>query len=179
PRVSGLALSPDGRRLIASIEEPDSKRARFSPALWEIDPEGRRPARRLTWSERGESSPAFLPDGSLLFVSTRGEGDAAEAALWRLPAGGEARALAKQPGGIGGPAVAAGAGTVLLRASRPAWSDGDGAERLALRKERKVTAILHTGMPIRWWDHELGDVSPRLLLVEPDRGEPVDLAPDA
>jgi dipeptidyl aminopeptidase/acylaminoacyl peptidase len=35
-------------------------------------------------------------------------------------------------------------------------------------------------MPIRYWDHELGDMSPRLLLVEPDRAAaPVDLAPDA
>jgi dipeptidyl aminopeptidase/acylaminoacyl peptidase len=179
PRVNDLALSPDGRRLVAAIQQPDAKRARFASALWEIDPEGGRPARRLTWSEKGEASPAFLPDGTLLFVSARVEGDDEDPALWCLPAGGEARALARYPGGVGGPVVAASAGSVLVQAARPAWVEDDGTERRKERKDRKVTAILHTGMPIRWWDRELGDASPRLLLVEPDRGDPVDLAPDA
>jgi dipeptidyl aminopeptidase/acylaminoacyl peptidase len=177
PRVSGLALSPDGRRLVASVEQADAKRAKFVSALWEIDPDGHRPPRRLTHAKRGESSPAFLPDGSLLFVSARGEGDDAEPALWRLPDGGEAEALATYPGGVGGPAVATRAGSVLLRAGRPAWADHD--ERRKARKDRGITAILHTGMPIRWWDRELGETSPRLLLVEPGRDEPLDLTPDA
>ena len=181
PRLTGLALSPDGSRLVATVEEPDAKRAKFVPCLWEIDPAGRRPAGRLTWSARGESSPAFLPDGSLLFVSARpgGDDEADEAALWSLRGGGEARSLARYPGGVGGPVVAAAAGSVLLRASRPVGAEGDGKDRRTERKERGVTAILHTGMPIRFWDHEVGDLSPRLLLVEPDRPEPVDLAPDA
>jgi dipeptidyl aminopeptidase/acylaminoacyl peptidase len=179
PRVSGLALSPDGSRLVATVDQPDQKRARYVSSLWEIDPAGRREAVRLTWSAKGESSPAFLPDGSLLFVSSRADGEEEEAALWSLQAGGEARPLARYPGGVGGALVAADAGSVLVRASRPVGADGDGAERRAARKERGVTAILHTGMPIRFWDHEVGDVSPRLLLVEPDRPAPVDLAPDA
>lgn len=179
PRVSGLALSPDGTRLVATLDQPDAKRAKYVSSLWEVDPAGLRAAVRLTWSARGESSPAFLPDGSLLFVSSRPEGDDEDAALWSLPAAGEARPLARYPGGVGGPVVAAKAGSVLLRASRPAGAEGDGAERRAARKERGVTAILHTGMPIRYWDHEVGDLSPRLLLVEPDRPGLVDLAPDA
>jgi dipeptidyl aminopeptidase/acylaminoacyl peptidase len=177
PRVSGLALSPDGGRLVATVEQPDAKRAAYVSSVWELDQTGRRPAVRLTWSEKGESSPAFLPDGSLVFVSSRRDDE--DAALWSLPMGGEARVLARYPGGVGGPVVATAAGTVLVRASRPVWADGDGAERRATRKERRVTAILHTGMPIRYWDHELGDLSPRLLLVEPDEMAPVDLAPDA
>jgi dipeptidyl aminopeptidase/acylaminoacyl peptidase len=179
PRVTGLALSPDGSRLVATVDQPDAKGARYVSSLWEIDPAGRRQAVRLTWSAKGESSPAFLADGSLLFVSSRADGDDEDAALWSLPAGREARPLARYPGGVGGPVVAANAGSVLLRASRPVGADGDGAERRAARKDRGVSAILHTGMPIRYWDHEVGDLSPRLLLVEPDRPVPVDLAPDA
>jgi dipeptidyl aminopeptidase/acylaminoacyl peptidase len=179
PRVTGLALSPDGSRLVATVDQLDPKGAKYVSSLWEIDPSGRRPAVRLTWSANGESSPAFLPDGSLLFVSSRAEGEDEEAAVWSLPAAGEARPLARYPGGVGGPVVAAGTGSVLVRASRPVGAEGDGAERRAVRKDRGVTAILHTGMPIRFWDHEVGDVSPRLLLIEPDRPAPVDLAHDA
>ena len=40
-----------------------------------------------------------------------------------------------------------------------------------------MTAILHTGLPVRHWDHELGAESPRLLLITD--GEPRDLTPDA
>jgi dipeptidyl aminopeptidase/acylaminoacyl peptidase len=178
-RVSGLALSPDGERLVATVEQPDATGARYVSSVWEIDPAGHGPAVRLTWSEKGESSPALLPDGSLLFVSSRGQGDDEDAALWSLPRGGEARVLARHPGGVGGPVAAAAAGSVLVSASRPLGAEGDGAERRALRKDRRVTAILHTGMPIRHWDRELGDTSPRLLLVEPGEVVPVDLAPDA
>ncbi|HEV8311298.1 MAG TPA: S9 family peptidase, partial [Methylomirabilota bacterium] len=94
PRVSGLALAPDGRRLVAAVATaaPDGKR--FVTALWELDPDGERPPRRLTRSAPGESGAAFLPDGSVLFTSTRPDPDADHhdddevASLWLLPAGG-------------------------------------------------------------------------------------------
>src|SRR2546423_2639162 len=116
PRVTGLALSPDGARLVATVDQPDPDRAKYVSSIWDVDPQGRRPAARLTWSEKGEGSPAFLPDGTLLFVSSRGEDE--DAALWSLPAGGEARVLARNPGGVGGPIVAPASGTVLVTASR-------------------------------------------------------------
>src|SRR4051812_6864443 len=71
PRVGSPALSPDGSRLVAVVSEltPDGKK--WQGALWEIDPAGERKPRRLTTAAKGESGPRFLPDGSVLFLSSR------------------------------------------------------------------------------------------------------------
>jgi len=106
PRLAGLAISADGTRLVTSVSEPGPDGKKYQAAVWEIDPAGERPARRLTRSARGESQAAFAPDGSLLFTSRRPDPDAKEpdpeapAALWLLPPGGEARVVATRPGGV-------------------------------------------------------------------------------
>lgn len=177
PRVTGLAVSAAGRVVVAVDALDDAGGARTG-ALWELDPAGGEP-RRLTRSAAGESAPAFLPDGTLVFTSARADD---EPALWALPPGGEAEAIARYPGGVRGPVAARSTPALLAGAARPVGADPagdpDGSATRTLRKDRKVDAILHTGMPIRHWDHELGDLSPRLLLVSPG-AEPVDLAPDA
>ncbi len=180
PHVQGLAVSADGRRLVAAVQQPDATGSRYVSALWEIPLAGGEPV-RLTRSEQGESTPAFRPDGSLVFVSTRPKPDEEtddEPALWVLPPAGEPRLLARYPGGLSGPVVARGTGAVLAAGSRLVGSgeDDDDAARRRVRAERKVTAILHDGLPIRDWDHELGAELPRLILVD---GEPRDLTPDA
>src|SRR4051794_30851193 len=100
PRVTGLALSTDGNRLVATVQRLDAKRARYVTSLDEIPLHGGE-CTRLTQSEKGETAPAFLPDGSLLFVSERpdpaGE-DQDDSALWLLPPAGEARVAARRPG---------------------------------------------------------------------------------
>ena len=92
PRGSGLALSPDGARLVTAVATLNPKRTKYVTALWEVDPTGERPARRLTRSAKGEGGAVFLPDGSLMFTSARPDPDAKEedddevALLWLLPA---------------------------------------------------------------------------------------------
>jgi dipeptidyl aminopeptidase/acylaminoacyl peptidase len=186
PRVTSLALSLNGDRLVAAIQQPDEKGARYTSALWEIDGHGETPPARLTFSDKGESAPAFLPDGSLLFSSGRPDPDAPDeesAALWRLPVTGEARVVARAPGGLSGVVVAADKGTVIATSERLVGSADltDDEEKRKTRKDRKVTAILHTGMPIRYWDAALGDESTRLLHLDPSADEPAltDLAPEA
>jgi dipeptidyl aminopeptidase/acylaminoacyl peptidase len=81
PRVTGLRLSPDGTWLAATVQQPDPDGKRYSTSIWRIPADGgpqpsgpsapsAQPV-RLTQSAQGEDGPAFLPDGSLLFVSRR------------------------------------------------------------------------------------------------------------
>lgn len=181
PRLTGLALSLDGTRLVATVQQPDATGARYSSSIWQIGLDDSAPV-RLTHSDKGETEPAFLPDGSLLFVSARpgSDGESREdAALWRLPLHGEAALFAEYPGGLRAPVVAREAGTVLASGARLVGStaENDG-ERRKLRTDRKISAILHTGMPIRFWDHELGDQTPRLMALD-STGAARDIAPDA
>jgi dipeptidyl aminopeptidase/acylaminoacyl peptidase len=173
PRLAGLALSPDGTRLVTAVATLDAEQKKWQSALWEIDPAGRRPARRLTRGTPGESAPAFAPDGSLLFISARPDpqakaeaGEEPEAALWSLPAGGgEARLVLRRSGAIAAFSVAADSGEVVVAASAmPGASDAETDEqRRKRRKEAGVSAILHESYPVRFWDHDLGPAAGHLF----------------
>ncbi len=193
PRLGGLALSPDGRRLVTSVATLAPDRKTWRTALWEVDPEGASPARQLTRSAPGESAPAFAPDGTLLFTSARPDPDAGKdagdpkPAVWALPAaGGEARLVLARRNGIGGVTVAADSGDVVVVASATPGAADDEADaaRRDARKDAGVTAILHESYPVRFWDHDLGPAVPHAFWVGPvpaDGAEPTwrDLTPDA
>ncbi|SNS40185.1 Dipeptidyl aminopeptidase/acylaminoacyl peptidase [Geodermatophilus saharensis] len=199
PRVSGLALSADGTRLAVAVQTLDGEGTKWQSALWEVDPAGQRPPRRLTRSAPGESAPAFGPDGTLLFVSARPDPAAGKdagdpkPALWALPpGGGEARPVVTRPGGVAGFAVAADSGdVVVVAATHPGAGDAsDDEARRKARSDAGVSAILHEAYPVRYWDADLGPAVPHLfwagaLPAEDAAGgapEPVelrDLTPDA
>ena len=178
-RVTELALSPDGSRLVAGVAELSGDGDEFVSALWEIDPTGADGPVRLTRSTAGESGPAFGPDGALYFVSARTpEHDDDPPALWRLPVSGEAERVLSRPGGISAVRVAGETGTLILAtAALPGTVGADGdADRRATRKKIKTSAVLHTSSPVRYWDHDLGPDEGRLLAWTPG-SEPVDLTP--
>jgi dipeptidyl aminopeptidase/acylaminoacyl peptidase len=183
-RVTDLALSPDGTRLVATIASLDHEGAAFVSALWEIDPTGVGAARQLTRSAKGERAPAFRPDGALLFVSGRDADDAEPAALWQLPVAGEASRVLTRPGGISAICVAPASGTVVVSSPVLPGSIGteDDERRRAARKAAKVGAVLHTSTPVRYWDHDIGPDELRLFATDPvsDAGadsDAVDLTP--
>ena len=183
PRVSGLAVSPDGSRVVTTVSELNDKRTEYVTAVWEVDPEGQRPARRLTRGAKGESAPAFTSDGDVLFVAVRptADDDKPPAALWSLPAaGGEAVEVLAPPGGVELVKTARDAPRAVVRAPLlPSAASIDDDRRLRdLRKDYKITAILHTGYPIRYWDKDLGPGGPHLLGLDlMDDPAPVDLTP--
>jgi dipeptidyl aminopeptidase/acylaminoacyl peptidase len=187
-RVTDLALSHDGSRLVASIAGLNEEGNKLVSALWEIDPSGAAEAKRLTRSEKGESGPVFYPGGapacgggSLLFVSGRDADDDDPPALWQLPSIGEANRVLTRPGGVAGVAVARDAATVVLASNAlPGSTDTETEEkRRKARKEAKVGAILHTAAPVRYWDHDLGPDEVRLHAATAlgDDAEPIDLTP--
>ncbi|MEW5810143.1 MAG: S9 family peptidase [Actinomycetota bacterium] len=179
PRVAGLAVTPDGSRVVTAVSELNTDRTEFTSALWELDPDGFASARRITHGSTGESAPAFTADGDLLFLAKRPAGgdDDPPKALWRLPvAGGEATQIATFPGGVDA-VVPARAGDVAIVAAPVLRSarDLDDDRRLRdVRTKTKVSAVLHTGYPVRHWDHDLGPDQPHLFTVDGRR----DLTPD-
>jgi dipeptidyl aminopeptidase/acylaminoacyl peptidase len=189
PRVGGLLLSPDGMRLVLSVQTLSPDDTRFVSSLWEQPADGSAPARRLTYSERGESQAAFLPDGSLVFASSRPDPtlakDESAGHVWVLPAGGgEARPVLAVPGGVDGLVAASGAPTVVVKAPLfPGISELEpDAEKAKRRKEAGVSAMLLEGHPIRYWDHDLGPRQARLLRLADVGGEGApaeNLTPDA
>lgn len=182
PRLADLVLSPDGSRLVASVQQLGAGGDRYQTSLWEVDPAGTVDARRLTHSEQGESEPVFVCDGSLLFTSKRpspSDDSPDEPALWRLPPRGEAERIATSAGGLFGPVAAQASSAYVVATSRLSDEETDKQWRTD-RKTAKVTAVIHDGFPIRHWDHELGPDLPRLLAARADNDAPPrDLAPDA
>jgi dipeptidyl aminopeptidase/acylaminoacyl peptidase len=174
PRLGGLALSPDGTRLVTSVSTLSADKKKYVTALWEIDPAGARSPRRLTRSAPGESQPVFLSDGGLLFTSKRpdpqvDDPDTDRPALWLLPDGaGEARQIAARPGGIGSVAAARDAAAIVFSSDvlpGAATSDEDKAKRTA-RKDAGVSAILHRSYPVRYWDHDIGPAQTRVFAAD-------------
>ncbi len=179
PRVAGLAVSPTGDRVVTTVSELSSEGTEYRTAIWELDPAGIGSARRLTRGGKGESAPVFTSDGDLLFLASRptsGE-ESAPAALWRLPKeGGEAVEELSLPGGVSAVHVAGDAPRTVVTTSLLRSAAGiDEDERLrTLRKDNKVSAILHRGYPVRQWDHDLGPELPHLFDTDGNR----DLTPE-
>jgi dipeptidyl aminopeptidase/acylaminoacyl peptidase len=112
--VGGVALAPNGERVLYTITAWEHPNARGDTALGDrherrshvwIVPYAGGAARQLTNGERGESQPQWSPDGSLIsFVAARGAGtgdDAPRPQLWLLNAdGGEGWQLTTAKDGV-------------------------------------------------------------------------------
>ncbi len=174
PRVEALALSPDGARAVLTVATLKKDGTAYERSLWSIPTDGSGVPTRLTRSAKGEAGAAFTADGDVLFVSARpdaaADDDADSSQLWLLPAtGGEARPVTRLAGGVAEiAAVAAASERVVVAAELlPGAESLEGDARLrALRKKKKVSAILHESYPVRFWDHDLGPAEPHLLALD-------------
>ncbi len=180
PRVEALALSPDGSRAVLTVATLKKDGTAYERSLWSIPADGSGAPARLTRSAKGESSAAFTADGDVLFVSARQDAEADDdddsSQLWLLPAaGGEARPVTRLAGGVSGDRGGGrrigphrAVGRAAARPPPPADTLEGEAKLRALRKKKKVSAILHESYPVRFWDHDLGPAEPHLLALDLD-----------
>ncbi|HSE38459.1 MAG TPA: S9 family peptidase [Blastocatellia bacterium] len=96
--ISDVHVSPDGRSVIYAVITSDLPRAKRVSHIWSMDINGGTP-RQLTSDEKGESSPAFSPDGKWIsFISSK------DSQLYVMPvSGGEAKKLTNISTGVSDP----------------------------------------------------------------------------
>ncbi|WP_349829248.1 S9 family peptidase [Brevibacterium litoralis] len=181
-RFGGLAASRSGGPLYATAQMLDAKGTAYVNRLVEI---GEDSVQELTRGKASVGGVTVGADGTLVFTSARpgddGE-DATDAALWTLPTRGEARRIATRTGGFGRVELAGAHSEVLVAevGVHTAATDEESHTELAQeRKDSKVSAILHTGFPVRRWDHDLGPARQTLAVARAEAGtRVVDLAED-
>jgi dipeptidyl aminopeptidase/acylaminoacyl peptidase len=98
--ISDIHISPDGRSVIYAVTTSDLPRAKRVSHIWMMGVDGQG-ARQITNREKGESSPAFSPNGKWIsYVSSQDGGPQ----LYVMPTGvGEARKITKLSTGVSDP----------------------------------------------------------------------------
>jgi dipeptidyl aminopeptidase/acylaminoacyl peptidase len=185
PKIRDIAVSPDSTTLALLVETLDGPR--FTSSLWKAPADGSGAPQEVDLSGLEVAHPAYLADGSLLFVSrsmaawSEGEPDAMDVYLLR-PGEDKVRSLISVPGGIDDMTVARASGTVVIRA----WmfpGAKDLAEDTAIgnrRADMLANAILFEELETRHTGKLLGPRLPRLLRFNSSASDVVtDLAPAA
>lgn len=93
-------VSPDGRWIVATVGPASRRDEHPVAALWLAPTDGTEPARQITTGLAEDSKPRWSPDSTTLaFLSGRAKRGTPQLHLLEL-AGGEARALTDEPGGV-------------------------------------------------------------------------------
>lgn len=95
-------ISPDGRRVVYTVQRVERETEKKYTNLWLVDAEGDGRPRQFTWGKQSDSQPRWSPDGrTIAFLSNRGNEEQSQLYLIAVD-GGEARPLTELKGFFGG-----------------------------------------------------------------------------
>jgi dipeptidyl aminopeptidase/acylaminoacyl peptidase len=182
-RVSGPAISPDGRWVLFSAIDVDLAANKKTPHLW-IVPLAGGEARQITFSPTGEDRGRFSPDGrKFLFTSPR----AGSSQIWvsgfdsatGMPTGDSQRITTISTEADGALWSPDGRNIVFLSEVYPDASCDDACNKARdyERANSKVKAMVFTRLFYRHWDHYTSFKRSHLFVVPSEGGTPKDLTP--
>ena len=100
--VSDPQISPDGERVAFVVTTIDQKSLEYVSRIYMASTDGRQPARQFTSGPKSDRHPRWSPDGKMLaFLSERDKDKKAQIYVMDV-AGGEARRVTDQDGGVSG-----------------------------------------------------------------------------
>ncbi len=179
-RPGALDLSPDGARLVFTVQEFNLEKNNSQKHLWLLDT-ATGAARALTTAESSDSSPVWSPDGSrIAFTAKRGTDE--QPSLYVLPAsGGEAEKIVELPLTVSSPKwLPDGKRVIVVTSVLPALAaDADAMKKeLKKQKESKVTAKATEDAAFRYFDTWQTDgQATHLVLVDIATHKTTDLTP--
>jgi len=178
-RVGAPQVSPDGRWLVVSVVEPSYDDNAQLSDLWLIDTSARNSSRRLTSTRRPESGAVWSPDSRrIVFSAQRDYDDVPQLYSLDLAEGGEAQRLTNLSGGARVPVFSHdGRQLAFVSLMFPGTTD-DAGNKAAIDayRERKSSARIYDGFPVRNWDHWLDPRQVRIFVQALD-GDGLSLGP--
>lgn len=168
-RANGLALSPSGDELVATIAQLNEKRTKWVNALWRIPLDTDGHPVRLTRGDEGDSLLGFSARGDVFFASKRDSSEDAHPQLHMLPAvGGEPVVIAERHGGFSSVTADRAGKRIVMISDAVVGATDDHAESAVIkaRREQKVSGILHEGFPVRSWDHDIAPTRPQIFVAD-------------
>ena len=172
-RISGPAISPDGRWIVFSVTEPSYTDGDQVSDLWLVPTEGSAEPRRLTNTKSGEGGVDWSPDSRRIAFSARREGDdASQIYVLDLINGGEAQRLTNLSTGASSPQWRPDGKAILFSSMIYPGATTDSANRAAAAERRghKYNARVFDASPIRLWDHWLDERRPHLFVQSLEPG---------
>jgi dipeptidyl aminopeptidase/acylaminoacyl peptidase len=167
-RVSGPAVSPDGKWAVVSVTEPAYDDSKTASDLWIVPVEGGAPPRRLTNTKGSEGGYVFSPDSTRIAFTARREGDEANQ-VYVLPLqGGEAAPVTNISTGASDPKWRPDGKAILFqsRVYPGAMDDEANKKSAAEHKSRKYNARAFDTFPFRHWDRWLDDLRPHVFVQD-------------
>lgn len=184
-RVTDAVPSPDGDWLAVAAQRLDrDSESKYTSDLYKVRP-GQK-ASLMTRGEYNDTSPAFLHDGSLAFLSNRPPGGGTESdeghekrmQIFAFSGAGDARSITDEPLGVSSFAAARDADVIATICPVLEGVDHDEQREVLERRAKEgPTALEYDTTPVRFWDHWLPEEVPHLVVY--DHGGRRDLTPDA
>lgn len=155
-RLTGVTVKSG--RILTTVQQLKHDGTGYVTQLWDVTDT---PV-QLTHGDDSVSAVEQADDGQVLFLSSRpaaaNDPDApteAGARLWVLPAMGEPRVLAQRTWGFTGLKVAADKLVVTMQWHSGATTHQQHEELAATRDQAKVTGVVYSQFPTRYWDQDL------------------------
>lgn len=156
PRITSVTVARD--RVLTTVQQLKQDASGYVNQLWDATD----PPVQLTRSDDSVSAVEHCADGRIFFLSTRAAAAAdpdapatAGAKLWVMPITGEPTVVVQRTWGFDGLKVAGQTLVVAMPWHSAATTDKEHEELAKTRKDAKVSGVVYTQFPTRYWNQDL------------------------
>ncbi len=180
-RLGAPAISPDGKKVVFSVLEPNYNEKEQTSDLWIAPTDGSEKPRKLTATKAAESDYSWSPDGkSVCFVAKRDGEEESQIYILNMQ-GGEAQRFTSLSSGAGSPKWSPDGKQILFSSMvyPGVYTDSLYKKTAETKKNLKYKVRVYEGYPIRFFDKWIDEKQSHLFVQNIDSKQAKDLFEEA